>query len=144
MGGEEEIGEGMAPPVASGDAGFIALAAEPDERTPSQILKAFYAYVGRDASTSVLTLDEIQMIRVGAEILQDIDFLRYTPEEIDRMPEFMKTNHQINDLAYLRLKKSVSGTLLTNAIKSIVEHVSMQKSEQSGSSSFWNRIKGRL
>jgi len=126
------------------DDSFIALAAEPDERTPTSILKAFYAYVGRDAATSVLTIDEIQMIRVGAEIMQDIDFLRYTPDEIDQMPELMKINHQLNDLAYLRLKKSVNGTLLTNAIKSIVEHVRMEKSEERPQSGFWSRIKGRL
>ena len=132
------------PSRGGGDESFIVLASEADGNVPQEVLRAFYAYVGRDAATSVLTQDEIQMIRVGAEIMQDIDFMQLTPEEVDRMPWLLKANHQINDLAYLRLKKSINGTLLTNAIKSIVEHVSMQKGEGEQKGGFWSRLRGRL
>jgi len=134
------------PPSGRGerDESFIVLASETDSNVPKEVLKSFYAYIGRDAATSVLTQDEIQMIRVGAEIMQDIDFMQLTPEEIDRMPWLLKANHQINDLAYLRLKKSINGTLLTNAIKSIVERVSMQKVEGEQKGGFLARIRRRL
>jgi len=127
-----------------GEESFIILASETDNNVPKEVLRSFYAYVGRDAATSVLTQDEIQMIRVGTEILQDLDFMTLTPEEVDRMPWLLKANHQINDLAYLRLKKSINGTLLTNAIKSIVEHVSMQKVEGEQKGGFLARIRRRL
>jgi len=140
---EEEPVEYAEPTKPSEDS-FIVLASEVDSIVPKEVLKAFYAYVGRDSATSVLTQDEIQMIRVGAEIVQDIDFMQLTPEEIDRMPWLLKANHQINDLAYLRLKKSINGTLLTNAIKSIVEHVSMQKGEEESKGGFLSRLRRRL
>ena len=140
---EEEPIEYAEPTKPSEDS-FIVLASEPASIVPKEVLKSFYAYVGRDAATSVLTQDEIQMIRVGAEIMQDIDFMQLTPEEIDRMPWLLKANQQVNDLAYLRLKKSINGTLLTNAIKSIVEHVSMEKGEGEQKGGFLARIRRRL
>lgn len=123
---------------------FILLAALPDMNTPSDVMRHFYAYLGSDAATSNLRENEVALIQVGAGIIQDIDFMQYTPEEVDIMPHILKVNQQIEDLAFLRLKKSENGTLLTNAIKSIVEHVTAVKNDEQEKRGFLARITGRL
>jgi len=144
---EQETVENIPPEpdiVPKKDITFLMKVAEPDERVPDDVKELYYAYVGRDAATTVLDEDEIRMIRIGAEIMQDIDFMQLTPEEIDRMPWLLKVNQQINDLAYLRLKKSINGTLLTNSIRSVVEQVRVEGSTGEQKKGFLQRILGRL
>lgn len=141
---EEYVDEEVEQPrFAASPETFILAAAEPGD-VPEGILNSFYAYVQRDAATSVLGRDEISMIHLGVEVLQDIEIMQLTPEEIDMMPQLLQRNQQVSDLAYLRLKKSVNGTLLTNAIKSVVEHVAVQKAEEAQKGGFLDRIRGRL
>jgi hypothetical protein len=109
-------------------------------KVDKQLLERFNPYVGWDAATSYLDREDLAVLILGLKEQENLQFaFGLSIEEINKNRlAFIVTDLQAEDMAYIRLQKSLYGKLMDMAIKTVFERKDILEHNTDGKKNgFW-------